>query len=55
VYHSPFISKIVAEKVKAREKGFNNDMTGIDDRPILRKILDYSKGLYNIQMEVWRE
>jgi hypothetical protein len=48
--------KTAAEKVKAaREKGFNDDMTSIDDRPVLRKILDYSKGLYNIQMEVWRE
>ncbi len=45
--------KTVGEKVKAaREKGFNDDMTGIDDRPVLREILDYSKGLYEIQMEV---
>jgi hypothetical protein len=48
--------KTAAEKVKAaREKGFNNDMTGIDDCPVLRKILGYSKGLYDTQMEVWRE
>ncbi|KAF4617067.1 hypothetical protein G7Y89_g15080 [Cudoniella acicularis] len=48
--------KTAAEKVEAaREKGFNDDMTGIDDRPVLRKILDYSKGLYDMQMEVWRE
>ena len=56
--HCPKIGKkkIAVEKVKAaREKGFNDDMTGIDDRLVLRKILDYSKGLYKIQIEVWRE
>ena len=48
--------KTAVEKVKAaRERGFNDDMTGIDDRPVLRKILGYSEGLYEVQMEVWRE
>jgi hypothetical protein len=48
--------KTASEKVTAaREKGFNDDMTGINDRPVLRKILDYSKGLYEVQMEIWRE
>ena len=48
--------KTVAEKVKAvREKEFNDDMTGIDDCPVLWKISDYLKGLYDIQMEVWQE
>lgn len=48
--------KTAEEKVKAaREKGFNGDMTGIDDRPVLREILEYTEGLYSIQMEVWRE
>jgi hypothetical protein len=32
----------------AREKGFNNDITGIDDRPVLRKILGYLEGLYKV-------
>jgi hypothetical protein len=45
--------KTAAEKVKAaREKGFNDDITSINNRSVLQKILDYSKGLYNIQMEV---
>ncbi|KAF2791926.1 hypothetical protein K505DRAFT_247792 [Melanomma pulvis-pyrius CBS 109.77] len=48
--------KTAAERVKvAREKRFNDDMTGIDDRPVLRKILGYSEGLYEVQIEVWRE
>ena len=41
--------KTPGEKMKAaQEKGFDDDMTGIDDRPVLQEILDYSKGLYNI-------
>jgi hypothetical protein len=48
--------KTAGEEVKAaREKGFDDDKTRINDRPVLREILPYSKGLYGIQMEVWRE
>jgi hypothetical protein len=48
--------KTAKEKVKgAREKGFDDDMTSIDDRPVLREILEHTEGLYELQMEVWRE
>jgi hypothetical protein len=48
--------KPAGEKVMAaRENGFDDDMTGIDDRPVLQEILDYTGGLYKVQMEVWRE
>jgi hypothetical protein len=41
--------KTAEEKVKAaREKGFNNAMTSINNRPVLREILEYTKGLYSI-------
>jgi hypothetical protein len=48
--------KTPAEKVKAaRENGFDDDMTGIDDRHVLREILPYIDGAYETQMELWRE
>ena len=48
--------KTPAEKVKAaRENGFDDDMTGIDDRHVLREILPYTDGAYETQMELWRE
>lgn len=44
--------KTAAEKVKAaRENGFHDDMTGIDDRHVLREILPYTDGVYKTQME----
>ncbi|KAF8847233.1 hypothetical protein BDZ45DRAFT_755127 [Acephala macrosclerotiorum] len=43
------------EKAKAvRENGFNDDMTGIDDRLTLKELLPYTKGLYNEQIDTWR-
>ncbi len=46
--------KAAGEKVKAaRENGFDNDdMTGIDGRPVLREILPHTGGVYETQMEV---
>jgi len=39
--------KIAAEKVKAaRENGFDDDMTGINDRHVLREILPYIDDMY---------
>jgi hypothetical protein len=43
------------EKAKAaQENGFDNDMTTIDDRLVLKEVLPYTKGLYNEQMDTWR-
>jgi hypothetical protein len=45
--------KTLAEKVKAaRENGFDDDMTGIDNRHVLREILPYIDGAYETQMEL---
>jgi len=38
----------------ARKNGFNNDPTGIDDRVVLRPVLEYTRGEYEKQMEIWR-
>jgi hypothetical protein len=48
--------KTPEEKAKrAREKGFNDDDNGIDDSLVLKKILPYTTGVYNEQMDMWRE
>ena len=48
--------KAAGKKVKAAQKnGFDDDMNGIDDRPVLREILPYTGGVYKTQIEVWRE
>jgi hypothetical protein len=46
--------KISLEDVvrKAEESGFN-DLTGTDDRTVIREILLYSSGLYKIQIGIW--
>jgi len=45
--------KAAEEKVKAtREKEFDDDMTSIDGRPVLREILPYTGGLYNTRLDV---
>jgi hypothetical protein len=38
----------------ARKNGFNDDPTGIDDRVVLRPVLEYTLGEYEKQMEIWR-
>jgi len=45
------------EKVEAaRANGFDDDdMVSIDDRPVLRDVLEYTSELYKAQMEMWRE
>jgi len=42
--------KISLEDVvrKAEENGFDIDLTGIDDRTVMREFLLYSSGLYKI-------
>jgi hypothetical protein len=43
------------EEVKvARENGFDNDLTGIDDCLVFQEILPYMGGPYKTQMEIWR-
>ncbi len=39
----------------AEENGFNDDDTDVDDNPIPRDVLDYTKGRYDVQMELWLE
>jgi hypothetical protein len=34
------------------ENGFNYDDTDFDDNPILRGVLDYTKGKYDVQIEL---
>jgi hypothetical protein len=36
----------------ARENGFDDDLTGIYDRPVLREILQYTNGLYDIKLDM---
>jgi len=38
----------------ARKNGFNDDPTGIDDHVVLRPVLEYTRGEYEKQMEIWR-
>ena len=48
--------RIVEERRKlVEENGFNDDDTDIDDNPIPRDVLDYIKGRYDVQMELWLE
>jgi hypothetical protein len=37
----------------ARENGFDDGLTGIDDRLLLREVLPYTNQLYNTQMDIW--
>ncbi|KAH7025146.1 uncharacterized protein B0I36DRAFT_367030 [Microdochium trichocladiopsis] len=39
----------------AEENGFNDDDTDVDDNPIPRDVLDYTKERYDVQMELWLE
>ena len=40
---------------KARENGFDDDMTGIDDAKISRPITSYTDGLYARRWSMWLE
>ena len=43
------------EKVKAaRENGFDDDMTGINDHHVIREILEETDITYEIQMNIWQ-
>ncbi|KAK0721562.1 hypothetical protein B0T26DRAFT_739088 [Lasiosphaeria miniovina] len=37
----------------AEENGFDDDDTDVDDKPIPRDVLDYTKERYNHQMDLW--
>ena len=39
----------------SEENGLNDDDTDVDDDPIPRDVLDYTKGRYDVQMELWLE
>ncbi|KAF8862713.1 hypothetical protein BDZ45DRAFT_585016 [Acephala macrosclerotiorum] len=48
--------KTPEEKAKrARENGFNDDDDDIDDSLVLKEILEYTHGVYNEQMDMWRD
>jgi hypothetical protein len=48
--------KTLEEKEKrARENGFNDDDDNVDDSLVLKEILEYTDGVYNEQMDMWRE
>jgi hypothetical protein len=37
----------------AEKNSFNDNDTDADDTPIPRDVLDYTKGKYDVQMELW--
>ncbi|RYP60389.1 hypothetical protein DL771_010532 [Monosporascus sp. 5C6A] len=39
----------------AEENGFNDDARDVDDKPVPREVLDYTKERYGFQMEMWFE
>jgi hypothetical protein len=39
----------------ARENGFDDYLTSIDDRPVFRETLPYTNGLYDMQLDLWDE
>lgn len=39
----------------AEENGYNDDDLGIDNNPVPRQVLEYTKGKYDTQMELWIE
>ncbi|KAK3939116.1 hypothetical protein QBC46DRAFT_365016 [Diplogelasinospora grovesii] len=39
----------------AEENGFNDDDTDVDDNPVPRDVLDYTKERYDVQMELWSD
>ncbi|KAK0707790.1 hypothetical protein B0H67DRAFT_495372 [Lasiosphaeris hirsuta] len=39
----------------AEDNGFNDDDTDVDDNPIPRDVLDYTKERYDVQIELWLE
>ncbi|KAK4442089.1 hypothetical protein QBC34DRAFT_313845 [Podospora aff. communis PSN243] len=49
------VKKRTAEERRsyAEQNGFNDDDTDVDDNPIPRDILDYTKGKHDVQMELW--
>ena len=37
----------------AEENGFTDDDTDVDDEPVPRDVLDYTKDRYDDQMDLW--
>jgi 16S rRNA C967 or C1407 C5-methylase (RsmB/RsmF family) len=41
--------------MRARENGFNDNGDNINDSLVLKDLLPYTTGEYNVQMDMWRE
>ncbi|KAK3935358.1 hypothetical protein QBC46DRAFT_453540 [Diplogelasinospora grovesii] len=39
----------------AEQNGYNDDEATVDDNPVPRDVLDYTKERYDVQMELWFE
>ena len=39
----------------AEENGYDDDDTDIDDNPIPREVLEYTKKAYDVHVELWFE
>jgi hypothetical protein len=39
----------------AEENGYDDDDSDVDDNPVPRDVLDYTKERYDVQMELWLE
>lgn len=39
----------------AEQNGYNDNDTAVDDNHVPRNVLDYTKGKYDVQMELWLE
>ena len=39
----------------AENNGYDDDDSPLDDDPVPRDILEYTKGKYDVQMELWFE
>jgi hypothetical protein len=41
--------------MRVRENGFNDNGDNINDSLVLKDLLPYTTGEYNVQMDMWRE
>ena len=39
----------------AEENGYNDNDAEVDDSPVPRQVLDYTKERYNVQMDLWEK
>lgn len=42
-------------RIYAEQNGFEDNDADIDDDPVPRAVLDYTKERYKVQMELWHE